>query len=342
MDEKITINDIAQACGVSIATVSLVLNNRPGVAQETRNKVMEYAEGVGYVSRSSGAAARGRLSRLGLIIKTEPDDLPQANPFYSNVMLGIEQACRRMGISLLFSTLPVDENNHPLELPYILNNDALDGLLMVGALVDSTITAACSKRSLPIVLVDAYSDTETFDMVISDNFRAAYQAVEYLIQKGHRHIALAGSEGNAYPSLRDRRNGYLRALKENDIPDSYIAEFNINKNKGKGHAEIARLLKENPQISAIFGINDDIAHSALQAVKEMGLSVPQDISIVGYDDTLWAQNASPALTTMRVDTVSMGQAAVQLLSFRLDNPDAARMTLTIHPSLVERASVSSR
>jgi LacI family transcriptional regulator len=284
----------------------------------------------------------GRLSKLGLIIKAEPSLSPQANPFYSKVIMGIEEACRHNGISMLFATLPVDENNHPVQFPALLSSDEVDGLLMVGAFVDKTILSVNTRRNMPIILVDSYSDTETYDTIVSDNFRAAYQAVEYLIKKGHRYIAMAGGGPNAYPSFKDRRNGYLRALKENGISENFFANFNLNEDKQAGYDEIKHLLHTNPQVTAILGVNDDAAVMVLQTVKEIGLRVPEDISVIGYDDTYLATNASPMLTTMHVDTVGMGHAAVQLLAFRLENPDTARMTLTIHPHLVERASVIDR
>ena len=339
MEERVTINNVAQKSGVSQATVSLVLNNKPGVASETRARVLEAAETLGYPLKQASANLRGgQLSTLGMIVKTDTDSAPYENPFYSRIMMGIEDTCRRNGITLLFSTLPVDDQNRPIETPALLYNDNVDGLLMVGTFVDETVVSISGRRTPPIVLVDAYSNTETFDTVVSDNFRAAYQAVEYLIKKGHQHIGLVGGEPNAYPSLLDRRNGYARALKENEITETYIANFNINKTQG--YDEATWLLKEHPQISALFCVNDKVAVTAVRAAQDIGRRVPQDISVVGYDDIDLAKNVSPPLTTMHVDTIAMGRAAVQLLSFRLDNPTTARMTLTIHPSLIERDSVA--
>ncbi len=174
--------------------------------------------------------------------------------------------------------------------------------------------------------------------MISDNFRAAYQAVAFLIGRGHRHIGLLGSEANCYPSLRDRRNGYLRSMKENKLDEIYISNFNIN--RSKGYQETLDLLKENPQITALFCVNDDVGSTTIRAIQSQGMRVPEDISVIGFDDTYLAVNTHPELTTMHVDTVAMGRAAVHLLSLRLANPESARMTLTIHPQLVERESVA--
>lgn len=339
MEEKVKISDIARQSGVSTATVSLVLNNKPGVSKQTRVRVLEIAEELEYpIKPVSVTGAGGQLTTVGMVVKTDSIH-PLANPFYSKVMVGIEDACRKNGINLLFATLPVDENNHPTEIPKLLSSDFVDGLLMVGTFVDETITSILGKRTPPIVLVDGYSNTESFDAIVSDNFHAAYQATEYLIKKGHRHIGLVGGEMNCYPSLKERRNGYLRALKRNQITETYIANFNIN--MSHGYQETISLLHEHPQITALFCLNDDIGNAAMQAVQNQGKSVPGDISVIGYDDTYIAARAYPPLTTMHVDTVAMGRAAVHLLSLRLDNPESVRMTLTIHPTLVERESVSS-
>jgi LacI family transcriptional regulator len=336
MNKKVKISDIARKSGVSLSTVSLVLNNKPGVSQETITRVLGVAGELGYPLKPIPQGKSHILNTVGMLVKIDPDLPPQGNPFYSKVMLGIEDVCRRSGINLLFATLPVDDNNRPVEVPQLLNNDIVDGLLMVGTFVDGTITSITGRRTPPIILVDGYSDTESYDAVVSDNFLAAYQAVEYLILKGHRHIALVGSDASCYPSLKDRRNGYLRALKENEIDDVYFANFNIN--KSHGYQEVTTLLKERPHITALFCVNDDVGSAAIRAAHDLGKRVPEYLSIIGYDDTFIAANTHPSLTTMHVDTLAMGRAAVHLLSLRLENPESARMTLTIHPTLVERES----
>jgi LacI family transcriptional regulator len=338
MKHKVKISDIAHQSGVSVATVSLALNHKPGVSQSTRNRILEVANELGYpFSPPTALDKNNHLTTIGMVVKTDPDITPQANPFYSKVIVGIEDICRRNGINLLFATLPVDEDNRPVEIPQLLYNASVGGLLMVGTFVDETITSMSGGRMPSIVLVDGYSDSESFDTVVSDNFRAAYQAVSYLIEKGHRHIGLVGSENNCYPSLKERRNGYLRALKENGVNNLYVANFNIN--NSHGYQETISLLEAHPEITALFCVNDDVGSAAIRAVQDQGKRVPEDISIIGYDDTYIAINTRPSLTTMHVDTLAMGRAAVHLLSLRTDNPESARMTLTIHPTLVERQSV---
>ena len=338
MRDKVTITDIAQGSGVSPATVSLVLRNKPGVSEGTRTRVIGVAENLGYQTKPSLLNSRNsRLQTVGMIVKTESQLPARANPFYSHVIIGVEDACRYLGIDLMLSTMPVDDNNRPVGVPQMLARGAADALLMVGTFVDETILSISGRRLPPIVLVDAYSTSESYDAVVSDNFQAAWQAVEYLIQKGHRNIGLIGGEADGFPSIKQRRGGYLRALRENNITHSYMAEFNIMNESG--YEATRHLLKKHPQITALFGVNDRVAIAAMSAAQDLGRRIPEDISIIGYDDVDFAANAKPPLTTMHVDTVAMGRAAVQLLLSRIDHPEGARMTLTIHPSLIERETV---
>jgi LacI family transcriptional regulator len=338
MKPKIKISDIARRTGVSLSTVSLALNNKPGISQETRSRILEIAREFEYPIKSGPTIGKNnRLNTIGMVVKTDPDIPPFSNPFYSKVIGGIEESCRRNEINILFTTVSVDENNRPVEVPKLFNHESVDGLLLVGIYVDETVFSLPRRRQLPIVLVDGYSNTEKYDAVISDNFHAAYQAVENLIRHGHRHIGLVGSEPVCYPSLKERRNGYLRALKENEIYETYISNFNINKTTG--YQETITLLEGNPQITALFCVNDNVGSASIRAVRDLGKRVPDDISITGYDDTYLAANTYPGLTTMHVDTIAMGHAAVHLLSLRLENPESARMTLIIHPTLVNRQSV---
>jgi LacI family transcriptional regulator len=346
MKTRPRISDIAERSGVSLATVSLVLNEKPGVSQETRDRVIAVAAELQYALPVRGAslanpcppAGSPNLTTIGMLVKIDVDMPPQANPFYSKVILGIEEACRRSGINLMFATVPVDECNRPTELPALLSSNLIDGLLLVGVDIDESLKAVLHHNGRPLVLVDGYSSADAFDRVVSDNFHAAYQAVEYLLAKSHRHIALAGGEICGYPSIVERRAGYIRALKDHGIAETYSADFNINRITGQ--AEIAKLLQENPHITALFCVNDEVANAALRAAFDLGRIVPDDLSIIGYDDTYLASGAHPPLSTMRVDTVALGRAAVHLLSLRVENPDSARMTLTIHPTLVERESAA--
>lgn len=216
----------------------------------------------------------------------------------------------------------------------------IDGLLFVGAFLDDIITQVVERRSIPIVLVDAYAASDLHDAVVSDNLEGACQAVTSLIQRGHRHIGFVGSHPQAYPSIQDRRQGYVQALQSNDITDFYFADCHII-NRGEILDATTGLLRENPQITALFGANDEVIIAAMEAAQALGSRIPDDISVMGFDDIDLAESVSPSLTTMHVDKIGMGRLAVQLLINRVEYPESSPVTAVIHPHLVERHSIRS-
>jgi LacI family transcriptional regulator len=339
MSQRVTMEDIARQSGVSLATVSLALRDKPGINEETRQRVIEAARTLGYRRRPINDGATTALQQVGVIIRARAGDLPQTNQFYAPVLSGIDADCRRQQINLLYATMPVDEDNHPQELPRMLLEDDLDGLLLVGAFVDATIARLMQRRATPTVLVDAYSAENGYDSVVSDNFRGAYQAVAYLIRQGHRRIGVVGSQLNAYPSIAERRRGYLQALLDHDISDPYFADSHLTREEAAAAA--AGLLRRAPSVTALFCCNDETAVGAMQAAQALGRRLPDDLSVVGFDDIDLAAHVVPALTTMQVDKVSMGRLAVQLLAYRVAHPSASGMTTVLRPTLIERQSVQA-
>jgi LacI family transcriptional regulator len=336
---RVTLSEIAEQSGVSLSTVSLVLRDKPGVGTATRQRVLGIAKELGYLPKN-GIQHRSSLTNVGLILKAEPGNTLQTNLFYSHVLAGIEMACRQWQFNLLYATLPVDQDSYPLELPRVLlEEDTADGLLLIGAFLDDTIARVVERRSTPIVLVDAYAASDLYDAVVSDNFKGARNAVTYLTQRGHRHIGFVGSHPHAYPSIQERQRGYIQALQDNEIPDTYFADCHLD-SEGARDAT-ADLLRQNPQITALFAANDEVAIAAMEAAQTLGRRIPEDISIVGFDDIDPAKSTAPPLTTMHVDKIGMGMLAVQLLVNRVEYPKSNPVTAAIHPHLVERQSVQS-
>jgi LacI family transcriptional regulator len=314
------------------------LREKPGINDETRRRVIDTARTLGYRKKlPSESAPAQSLQQVGVILKSRAGDPPQTNQFYAPVLAGIESACRKQQINLLYATVPVDEDNHPQELPRMLFDGDLNGLLLVGAFVDATIARLMQRRATPIALVDAYAAENSYDSVVSDNFHGAYQAVTYLVEKGHRRIGVAGSLPNAYPSIEGRRRGYLQALRDHGIAEQYFADSHWT--RAEATAAATALLRRSPEISALFCCNDETAIGVFNAAQALGRRVPEDLSIVGFDDIDLAAHVAPALTTMRVDKVSMGHIAVQLLAHRVEFPAAGCVTTVLRPTLIERQSV---
>jgi len=339
MADQVTLRDIAEESGYSIAAVSLALRHKPGVSDATRERILEVAETLGYPLNGPEEPDPSEVLRnLGLIFKSEPEIPPRANPFYSRILAGIEDVCRQAEINLLYAKILVDSNNHPVQIPKLLSYKKLDGLLIVGAFVDEAVASQIEGQlQIPVVLVDAYAIHEDYDVVISDNFAGAYTAVKYLIDKGHQHIGMLGGCQSSYPSLQERRRGYEQALVDCDIPHSYLTNCSLHPDEAFKATQ--ELLETHPQVTAIFGCNDEVSIAAIQAAQTMGRNVPERLSIIGYDDIDFSRYVTPPLTTMHVDKVMMGREAVRLLLWRMKYPSAARMTVTIHSPLMERASV---
>jgi LacI family transcriptional regulator len=173
--------------------------------------------------------------------------------------------------------------------------------------------------------------------VVIDNINSAYAAVTYLIEHGHTRIGLIGSMPDGYPSIRERRKGYMRALKHNNILETYIEDSLLNREGG--YNATCALLRRAPEITAIFACNDEVAMGVLNAAREMGRTVPDDLSLIGFDDIDLAQEAKPALTTIHVDKVLLGVLAVRHLKDRAEEPGRPAIVTAISTQLIVRESV---
>ena len=340
----ISMAEIAKLSGVSISTVSLVLNQKPGIPQETRKKVLHAAQTLGYQRKLKSSVHKQEQSqpiqKLGVLVKSQIDDPipPTSNVFYSHVIAGIEESCRLHNLLLMLSVVRVDTNSYPIEIPRLLLDNAADAIILVGICINGAFETALELSNLPAVLVDAHSINPKFDSVVIKNLEAGYKIADHLIEKGHRHIAFVGGYESSHPSFVDRRHGYLQALHDKGIPEHYVIDCSYN--DPHAVAETMRRIKhELPEITAIMACNDKVAIELIQAANELGISIPADISIVGFDNITMADRITPPLTTMNVDKVTLGRLGVELLLYRLRFPEAAVMQASLSTTLLERKSV---
>ena len=230
-----------------------------------------------------------------------------------------------------------DPNNYALEIPRLIENDTADGLLLLGARVDVNLEKILNQQRKSIVLVDSYADCGDYDSVVSDNERGAYLATRHLVEMGHRKIGFIGGSDDAFPSILERRRGYLTALQDFKLSDRYFADCYSHKEETMQAAQA--LLSQHPELTALVGANDFIAITAMHVANHIGRKVGEDLSIIGFDDIILSESVIPTLTTMQIDKVAMGKMAVQLLFNRIQSPKSGRITAVIHPQLVERNSV---
>ncbi len=340
MANKVTITEIARQCGISPTTVSLVLRNRPGIGDETRQRVRDVAQELGYQRHTTAQieSLREHLN-VGCIVRSgrrgRVERTPRADPFYSWVFAGIEATARSQQMNLLYASVPVDERNVPLDFPRHLLAQRLDAVLIVGAFSDETVREIRSQLHIPTVLVDATPGPQLHDAVIVDQKGGAHALASYLIAHGHQQIGIISLPREADPNLAQRRDGFIMAMEESGLTP-VIGEVVHHDDVG---STTTALLKRNPGLTALIGADDSIAIDAMRAAQSLGRTIPSDISIVGFDDLELAGKVTPALTTMAIDKVTMGSLAVQILSHRLARRDAAGILTMLRTELIERSTV---
>ncbi len=341
MRRRVTIQDIAQRSGTSVTTVSLVLRDKPGIGADTRQRVLDAAHELGYRRRAS--ADRVDVRSVAMILRARTDfrgaPMPSVNPFYSEVINGLEAAARTRRINLLYGTLHVDPSNRPYELPDHLLGQELDGILLIGAFSADTIDTIAAGRSGPVVLVDGPAAPSPHDTVASDNEGGTDIAVRHLIELGHRHIAMIGTDLDADPNLRQRRTGYERALMEHGLAPHVVQTQRVRA-QAITDATV-EMLVARPELTAVVGANDAAAIEAMRGAQRAGRDIPGDLSVVGFDDILLAREARPALTTMAVDRTTMGRQAIRLLEDRFETPGACRLMTLLQPTLTIRESTGA-
>jgi DNA-binding LacI/PurR family transcriptional regulator len=337
MASSVTLRDVAEIAGVSIGTASQALNNRPNVNPETRSRVLDAALSLGYHKVSLNNHVENAVSVIGMLVKHDYGQEVSVNPFYSHVERGVESECRKRNIGLMYSAIEVDHKNRPVIWPSMVSEQRIDGLLLIGTFIEDTIDQVQHRIGIPIVLIDSYASHLPFDSILIDNAEGATSAVNHLIELGHRHIGLLGSNLESPPGVFERRVYYQQTLQKAGIQDEYIEDCELN--RGSSYQATQRLITRCPQITAIFSVNDDSAIGVINAVRDMGLNVPDDISVIGFDNIDVAKEFAPALSTVHVYKSWLGILGVRNLVDRILHPDQPRTITTVTTQLIMRESV---
>ncbi|MEO1263309.1 MAG: LacI family DNA-binding transcriptional regulator [Bacteroidota bacterium] len=326
----ITIKQIADMLNISSTTVSRVLNGRARqyrISERTEQLVREAAEKHHFQPNQIALNLRlNKTNTIGLVI---PDI---SNPFFANLARTAETALRlRDKMILLCDTN--DDTVREKESLQLLMGRKVDGLLV--APVGLSGSHFESFTHIPTVFIDRYFTELPIPFVATDNFQGAYEATEYLIKKGHRHITcIQGLELTV--SNRERVKGFTEAMKDHGLPmldDQVVGDdFSI----ANGHSAMLKLASKN-RPTAIFALNNQIAIGAMQAIHELGLRIPQDVSIISFDEQPYFELTAPPVTTVRQPVAEIGEAAVQSLFDLMEGKNVVPKLLP--PALIERKSV---
>jgi LacI family transcriptional regulator len=333
--------DVARRAGVSRATVSYVLNGvtngKVPISKETRQRVLEAIDELGYVPDARARALRsGDTKTLGLIM------LDMRNPHFWETAEGVEEAARDAGYHLLLSNIAL-KPEYAGEVFTDLSHRRIDGLILMGSfIVDSEIIAEVVerfyRRHLPIVeLSDIYNTRYEVDRISADYTAVTTEAMSYLFGLNHRRIAmLYGVEMSML--AEDRLQPYQESLLSAGYPIEEELIARCGPTIEDGYQATLRLLELPQRPTAIIAINDLLAIGALRAISDFGLQVPADLSLLGYDDIRMAQYLVPRLTTASKDIQSMGRKAVTLLLERIQEPDRPYQLEQLPARLIIRES----
>lgn len=319
--KKSTIKQIAEHTGFSVSTVSLALNHKGSLSEETRAKILSAAEKLQYVNHVSP-----EVQFIRLLIE-ESSKSVFADPFNGVIIRAIEQECRELGYELVLSF--VSEKNNPDA--WTVGASGL--LLLGGGLITDELLNNLVGSPIPVILVDNYLHCGRFISIHADHYGAGYIATQYLLKKGHRKIGFIAGPSR-YKTLTDRFAGYCAALIEHGIPlNMEHISPNFDKQERKGYLEMKHLLSRPDRPSAVFACSDKAAIGAVTVMNEMGLKAGEDVELVGCDNIDSIRKLAVPLATVDIPKAQVGKQAVRTLIEAI-NGNAYIRKIVIPPSLV--------
>lgn len=335
MERRATLRDVAKKAGVTTATVSYILNEKKTFPDETRQRVMAAIHELGYIPNLSARTLTQRSSKLiGIVVpQTEGSRLMFQNDFYSEILGSIEFHARQNGYHIIISA--TDANESYLRLARERN---LDGIIVIGMYPDE-FYRQMKQSHIPIVLVDSYCNDHYYHNIRIDDAYGSYLATSYVLGKGHRRIAFFSGQLKENGVMQKRLTGYRDALEEYGVAfdERYLFEGRIDYASGIDAAE--RLLAAQLPATAVVAAADILAIGAMKGFYEQGVRVPEDISVMGFDDLEIAQYLTPGLSTIRQEISLKGEKAVELLIRHIKEPDLTKQEQILPVKLVERESV---
>ncbi|MYL32051.1 substrate-binding domain-containing protein [Pontibacillus yanchengensis] len=330
----VTIYDIAKKTGYSVTTVSKALNNYSDVSSKTKRAILDAVEEMGYLPNSHARTLTTKKSWTIGVIFIESLGVGMKHPFFNAVIESFRKNVEVLGYDLLFASRMI--NNQQKSYLEQFKYRGVDGVVVVCSLFDDVQVKELMDSSIPTVVIDLHSKESA--VVNSDNFAGSYKAVEYLYSLGHRSIAHIAGHATTFAG-QERRNGFMTSMKTMglDIPDEYVVNGDYFSREG-GFKAMNQLLSLPSPPTAIFTAADSLAIGAMEAIKEAGYQVPDDFSVIGFDDIDLAQFINPPLTTVRQDTNRIGQESADLLIKQINTQQKIAESVVVPVDLVIRNS----
>lgn len=331
---KVSIKQISEITGFSPATVCNALNYKRGVNEETAAVIRKTAQELGYMDSS-------RISRVKFVMFKRTGTIVEDTPFFPALISGAERECRANGMELIMSDLDKRDANYQEQARWLLSDKASAVILLGTELMDEDIDLIRGMRS-PFVVIDYFSTVYPFDSVMSTNADSARTAVEYLIGKGHKEIGYLRGDFRIKP-FRSRASGYRAAMQKAALPVRDYYTVTVASNMDGAYEDMDAYLGKAPRLpTAFFADNDIIALGAMKAMSKHGIRIPDDVSIIGFDDLTYSSISSPPLTTLRVPKQELGQTAVRrLCDIIKDSGDSPKLKIQLCTEFIERDSVKA-
>jgi len=331
---KPSMRDVAEKAGVSVSAVSLVVRNKPGVADETRERVWDSIARLGYVVAGNQEDRRG--TAVGLLI--ERGSMPVVlDIFYGEVIRGFQTEAQRLGYQVLLHMF--DRAEERFDRMYTsLSGDVQGFVIANDGDITSEMVAQAQAARLPLVLVENYLPGQPLPCVIGDNFMAGYTITRHLLSLGHHAIALLQGPAK-YSSLTDRLRGCLAAVAEAQklIPAAWMPPP-VGSSFQRGYLQMREILRLAERPTAVVAVHDKIAFGAIEAIKEAGLRIPEDIAIVSIDDVAESAHVRPPLSTFRIPRAEIGVLAMQKLHRLIAGEPEIAVKSIVYGELVVRES----
>ena len=326
-----SIKDVAKEAGVSIATVSRVLNDVDVVNEETKKKVQDAIKKLGYRPNIVARSLKTQRSRtIGIII---PDI---SNQFYPEIVRGAEDVANIYNYNIMLCNTDLDPDKE-MEYLRVLKEKMVDGVIYMSNSLEPEIIELVKSLELPVTLVETTDKKNTFPSVTIDNEKAAFEATEYLVKKGNKKIAYIGTHEDAVNAVAYRFSGYKAALEKNGIEfDRNLCSFGGVKAQD-GYEGINTILK-NGDIDAVFCVSDEIAMGAINALRDLGKRVPEDVDVMGFDNIYSASIFYPKLTTVVQPTYDMGSVAMRMLIKVINGAELVQHHFVLPYQIAERDS----
>lgn len=332
------VKDIAEKLHVSPSTVSMVLNNKPGISAATRKRVFEAMDELGYSGYTPRAVEKKRLD-IQFILYKKHGKIVTDTPFFSNLMEGIESQSRK--------------HNYHLSISYITEGSSIEeqlrssvpagcqGILLLATEMREKDLLPFRRLGIPMVVVDSYFETFHTDTVVINNVQGAFEATRHLIECGHRQIGYFYSK-IPINNFLERRDGYRKALMQFGVPEDPDYEFPIDPNMDGAYNDVNEMLSARKKLpTAFFCDNDNICIGVLKALREHNIRIPEDISLVGFDDIPICEMMEPQITTVHVHKQDLGSLAVDRLSEVIENGSKIDIKIEVSTTLAIRGSVKN-